>query len=217
MLRTYLALGLLCGGVSALSAAEGTVAVVKSAPAGVSEKIAGVLRKSGDAVSVEGKPWCTIWWREEVELKDGFKPTLNVKYPFTTGDLLGVIEVQTKIATDFRGQEVKPGVYTLRYAQQPVDGNHVGTSELYDFLLAVPVKHDVDPARWKIADELNRQSATTAGSNHPAIFSMLPAEKVAAARVEHDAGKDLWILTSAVTATSGKVVAVRLVIAGRSE
>jgi hypothetical protein len=176
-----------------------------------------VLRKSGDAVSVEGQPWCTLWWREEVVLKDGFKPTLNVKYPFTTGDLLGVIEVQTKTATDFRGQEVKPGVYTLRYAQQPVDGNHVGTSELYDFLLAIPVKHDVDPARWKIADELNRQSAATAGSNHPAIFSLLPAEKAGPVAVTHDSAKELWILNGALTATADKVVAVRLVIAGRSE
>ena len=44
--------------------------------------------------------------------------------------------------TDFRGQEIKKGVYTLRYGQQPEDGNHIGTSELADFLLAIPAGVD---------------------------------------------------------------------------
>ena len=115
-------------------------------------------------------------------------------------------------------QEVKPGVYTLRYGQQPVDGNHVGTSELYDFVLAVPVKAETDPAPAKSADELNKKSAATTGSNHPAIFSLLPVDKAdPTPALTHDSGKDYWIVTSLLPAGGEKSVPVRLVVVGRSE
>lgn len=208
-----------CLGVSVVSAADGKLTPIDPAPAGVSEKVAAVLHKGGMQVRIDGKPVCTLWRVETAPAKEGFKATLNVKYPFTPGQLLGVIEVvQASEFTDFRGQEVKPGVYTLRYGQQPVDGNHVGTSELYDFVLAVPVKADVDPATWKSPEDLFKKSAATAGSNHPAIFSLLPVEKAGAdPTLTHDESKDFWIVTSLLPVAEGKTVPVRLVVVGRSE
>ncbi|MDP1797436.1 MAG: hypothetical protein Q8K78_08150 [Planctomycetaceae bacterium] len=200
-------------------AAEGKLAVVDADPVGVSEKVAGVLHKGGLQVQVDGQAVCTLWRVETAPAKADFKSSLNVKYPFTPGQLLGVMEVvQKKEFTDFRGQEVPAGVYTLRYGQQPVDGNHVGTSELYDFVLAVPVKADVDPAAWKSPEELFKKSAATAGSNHPAIFSLLPVEKtVEQPTLTHDEAKHFWIVTSPLPIAAGKSIPVRLVVVGRSE
>ncbi len=200
-------------------AAEGELKPIEALPSGVSEKIAAVTHKPGIQVQIGGKPVCTLWRVEQALAKDGFKPSLNVKYPFTPGQLLGVIEVvQPKEFTDFRGQEVKPGVYTLRYGQQPVDGNHVGTSELYDFVLAVPVKADVDPAPWKSPEDLFKKSAATAGANHPAIFSLLPVDKADPMPVlTHDESKHFWIVTSTLPVGGEKSVPVRLVVVGRSE
>lgn len=218
MLVRLVLLCLCCASFTAW-AAEGNLSPVEALPTGVSEKIAAVLHKPGIQVQVDGKTICTLWRLEQVAAKDGFKPTLNVKYPFQPGQLLGVMEVvQAKEFTDFRGQEVKPGVYTLRYGQQPVDGNHVGTSELYDFVLAVPVKAETDPAPAKSADELNKKSATTTGSNHPAIFSLLPVDKAdPTPALTHDSGKDYWIVTSLLPAGGEKSVPVRMVVVGRSE
>lgn len=209
----------LCLSASTLFAAEGKLVPIDAAPAGVSDKVAAVLHKGGMQVQIDGKPVCTLWRVETAAAKDGFKPTLNVKYPFTMGQLLGVMEVvQSKEFTDFRGQEVKPGVYTLRYGQQPVDGNHVGTSELYDFVLAIPVKADADPATWKTPETLFLKSAATAGSNHPAIFSLLPVEKpTEQPTLTHDDDKDYWIVNSSLPVTEGKSVPARLVVVGRSE
>ena len=153
---------------------------------------------------------------------DDFKPTLAVKYPLAPGQLVGVIEIVKKSEfTDFRGQDVAAGVYTLRYGQQPVDGNHVGTSDLADFLLAIPAKLDTDPALLKMSEAMHKLSAKTAGSNHPAIFSLLPPkadEKTPA--LTHDSSKHFWILSITADGKAGDAaikIPLRVVMVGVSE
>lgn len=207
----------LCAVSSAL--AESKLTAVDKGPAGVSEKIAEALAGSGQQLVTGDGAICTVWLAKEVAAKAEFKPSLNVKYPFQTGAFVGVIQVEQKAGfTDFRGQEIGPGVYTLRYAQQPVDGNHVGTSELYDFLLAIPAAVDEDPALAKSAESLFGKSAKTTGSNHPGIFSLLPAaEGDKAPAAIHDESKEFWILALTAKAAGGKDVPVRLVVVGVSE
>ena len=134
---------------------------------------------------------------------------------------MGVLQVNGKDGyTDFRGQELKAGVYTLRYGQQPEDGNHVGTSDLADFLLALPAKMDVDPKPIFGFDELSMRSAKSAGATHPAIFSMLPSEKpIKVASVTHDDDHDFWILNvqaAAKTKTKAAKVNLRFIAIGRT-
>ena len=47
--------------------------------------------------------------------------------------------------SDYRGQAIPPGSYTLRYAMLPQDGNHMGVAPNPDFLLAIPAAIDSDP------------------------------------------------------------------------
>ena len=156
-------------------------------------------------------------------IRDKFKPTLSVKYPFTAGQLVGLLQVHAKTGyTDFRGQELKPGVYTLRYGQQPEDGNHVGTSELADFLLALPAKVDQDPKPIFGFEDLSSKSAKSAGATHPAIFSMVPGGKkpIKTAAVTHDEDHGFWILNVPAPAkTKAKTKAVvnqKFIAIGRS-
>ena len=98
-----------------------------------------------EGFAIKNRAVCDVCAVKDLAAKDGFKPTLNVKYPFQPGQLIGALRVSGKTEfTDFRGQPVKAGVYTLRYGQQPQDGNHIGTSELSDFLLAIPATTDTD-------------------------------------------------------------------------
>lgn len=201
-------------------AADGKLASVEKVPAGVSEKVAATLNAAGQQVVIDGKPVCTVWLAKEMAIKPDFKATLSIKYPLTQGQLVGVLEVVKKSEfTDFRGQDVAVGVYTLRYGQQPVDGNHVGTSDLSDFLLAIPAKADVDPAIPATPQDLFKLSAKTAGSNHPAIYSLLPPKgDDKTPSLSHE--KELWImrLTADGKSPAGAVkVPLRLVIVGVSE
>lgn len=187
-------------------------------PDGLSKEIAAALDSKGLRMVGEEGPVCTIWLVKEVPTKPDFKPTLSVKYPLAPGELLGVLQVQSKGKfTDFRGQEIKAGVYTLRYGQQPEDGNHVGTSDLADFLLALPAAIDTDPKPIGMFDTLSQRSAKSAGSTHPAIFSLLPTEKPTdQPQLTHDADKDHTILSTVLSGKGGQRVPLRLVVIGKS-
>ena len=195
----------------------------KALPKGVGGKIAGLIDKAGYQIASPKGPVCSVWLVKDVPIRDKFKPTLSVKYPFTAGQLVGLLQVHTKTGyTDFRGQELKPGVYTLRYGQQPEDGNHVGTSELADFLLTLPAKIDQDPKPIFGFEDLSSKSAKSAGATHPAIFSMVPGGKkpIKTAAVTHDEDHGFWILNvpaPAKTKSKAKaVVNLKFIAIGRS-
>lgn len=158
--------------------------------------------------------FCDLWLTKTWDVKADFEPTPAVQYPFTPGQLIGVVRFARK-AADFRDQDVDSGVYTLRYGQQPVDGAHVGTSPTRDFLLVLKADADQTPA---IPDfkQLTAQSAEAAGSSHPALFSLqrLAEEKAARPSMRHNEEHDWWIVGFQGTTAGGQPLAAELVIAG---
>lgn len=209
------------GWAACASADEFTLAKAQKLGDGFSDKIADALDPHGIEVVGKEGPVCTIWLAKSVMTKPNFKPSLNVKYPLSPGQLVGALQVRSASFSDFRAQPVKPGVYTLRYGQQPTDGNHVGTSELSDFLLAVPAASDTDPTPTKVPT-LMKRSAKATGSNHPAIYSLLPPEGEASdePKLTHDAGKELWILDVSAAGRQEDTetkVPLRMVVLGKSE
>ena len=193
----------------------------KGAPDGLSKKVAAAIDGKGHKIAGKKGTIVEIWFAKTAPVKAGFKPTLAVKYPFQPGQLIGAMRVaKGNKYTDFRGQELKPGVYTLRYGKQPEDGNHIGTSELYDFLLALPAKMDTDPKAINLVNMLHKRSAKSVGSTHPAIFSLLPAKKSDKAKLEHNADKEHLILNASIQGEAkGKKVTVplRMVAIGKGE
>ena len=191
-------------------------------PEGLPKKISALLDPAGYRVVGPDGVHCEIWLVKELALRPGFKPSLTVKYPFTSGQLIGAIRVPGKVEfTDFRGQKMPAGAYTLRYALRPEDGDHIGTSETFDFLVAISAKADDDPADLKELEKLNEKSADAVGTTHPATFTLLPSEKPPKqASLEHNEANDFWILHLAVTgiAKEKKVdVPLRLVVLGQAE
>ncbi|HUG90680.1 MAG TPA: hypothetical protein VML55_07605, partial [Planctomycetaceae bacterium] len=132
-----------CAGLLVASEPTHKLEAVKELPKGLSAKVAAEFSPQGHRVVGPDGPVAELWLAKSAAVKPGFKPTLNVKYPFTPGQLIGALRVlEGTTFTDFRGQEITPGLYTLRYGQQPQDGNHIGTSDLADFLLALPAESD---------------------------------------------------------------------------
>lgn len=215
---------LLCCVASLSVAAEDqyTLKSVDKLPQGFSEQIAAALSPQGQQVIGPTLETATVWLAKAIPVKPDFQPTLNVKYPFTPGQLIGALRVNTKAGfTDFRGQEVRPGLYTLRYGQQPVDGNHVGTSETYDFLLAIPADVDTKPAPITSFEDLTQESAKTVGSNHPAIYSLLPSdEKAKRPSLTRDEDHNYWIIHLEANGKKGGQavkVPMKLILIGRTE
>ena len=192
----------------------------ESAPAdAVSSDIAAQLSPTGyRVVRGEDTTLCHVWFVKKFNAKSDFTPSASVLYPFQSGDLMGVVQYARK-AGDFRAQDIDKGVYTLRYAQQPVDGNHLGTSDTLDFLLLLSAETDesTDPVA---EEELFGLSAEAVESTHPAMLSMLFADKSAGElpRMIHDEDRDLWsLLCSHPSGEAGDPINIQFVLVGEAE
>jgi hypothetical protein len=201
--------------VGTVRAEDYSVAPVEALPDEAKADIGQALATPGFQVTGPDGPLCSLWLSKAPAVQEGFSPTLSVKQPFAQGAFMGLLKVEegTKF-TDFREQTLRPGLYTLRYARQPQDGNHIGTSDLSDFLLAIPAKDDQSP---KTADDLDKfvgLAADAARSTHPAILALRPAEKAmpGEAKLVHDSGEDLWMVETALG--SDKPQPLRLVVVG---
>jgi hypothetical protein len=146
-------------------------ALQEGPPAEVAPEIAKLLNSTGlKVIKGESRTVCEIWLCKQLAAQPDFSPTSDVIDPFTPGQLVGVARYKNK-GGDFRDQDIAVGVYTLRYAQQPVDGSHVGTSPTRDFLLLVSAERDKTPAALEYKP-LVEGSSEAAGSTHPCLLSM---------------------------------------------
>lgn len=185
-----------------------------AAPAAIAEQLAGagfkVMRGATRTV-------CEIWPVKQWTVKADFSPTISMLYPLQMGQLLGVIRFPRSYE-DFRGQTIESGVYTLRFALQPEDGNHVGTSDTRDFVLLLPAADDTDPATLDY-DKLISLSQKAAGTTHPAMMSLLAADgPEPPPAIDHDEDREYFSLRFSNKASGGKSdqLTLELVIIGRA-
>ena len=200
-----------------LRAADHRVEMLKEpAPADeLAPAIAATLQPEGvKVIRGTSRTVCEIWLCKEWKL-NSFEVGSDLLYPFVPGQLIGVVRFPRRGA-DFRDQDIDSGVYTLRYAQQPVDGAHVGTSPTRDFLLLVPADKDRSPAILAYTP-LTQASAEAAGTTHPALLSL---QKLAGEQaVRHDEDRDWWIVRLNSTAKAGeqsRPLGFDLVVAGQA-
>jgi hypothetical protein len=133
---------------------------------------ASLIQIQGHRVVSPSGPWCEIWFRKSIPT--GAKPDdAAIAFPIAQGTLLGVLRFPANGA-DRRGQTIKPGVYTLRYSDYPVDGAHVGVAPQRDFVLLTPIANDPDPNATPAYDPLVEMSRKASGTPHPAILSIEP-------------------------------------------
>jgi hypothetical protein len=128
--------------------------------------------------------------------------------------LVGVMRF-AKATTDFRGQAVKPGTYTLRYAVHPADGNHLGISPIRDFLALVPVAMDQNPDTQPTFEEIMKMSAKVAGTNHPGVISLVQAEGSAAPKLDQDGSH--VVFSTKIKTQSGGDLPIAFIVKGIAE
>lgn len=184
----------------------------------ISSDIAAQLAPTGyRIVRGEDTTLCHIWFVKQFSAKSGFSASASILYPFNVGDLMGVVQYVRK-AGDFRAQDIEEGVYTLRYAQQPVDGNHLGTSDTRDFLLLLGADEDED-AESIPEEDLWAISAESIDSTHPGMLSMLVAEESDdLPQMIEDSDRDLWSLLCAhPSGDDGEPLTIQFVLVGEAE
>lgn len=158
-----------------------------------------------------GKPYLELWFAGK--LKATAKPAegdvLNPGVP--EGTFVGVARLVAG-GNDFRGQTMKPGVYTMRYALMPVDGNHVGAAPFRDFIVLAPVDLDKDPAAVVKYDELMSLSRKASGTGHPAVFPLNTIEGSGDTALAKN-GEGHWVLTT----KAGGAIPLALTVWGKTD
>jgi hypothetical protein len=145
--------------LAALAYADGNVDSTGGFAGPASASVLGSLEPGGYRIRLpDGCVACEVWFRKD---PPGLLPSV----------LIGVLSFPQQ-ATDFRGQAIKAGSYTLRYAQMPSDGNHLGAAPTTDFLLLTPVADDTDASALPDLPALVKMSARTIGTNHPAVLNL---------------------------------------------
>ncbi|MFN4261000.1 MAG: hypothetical protein ACK4RK_17045 [Gemmataceae bacterium] len=159
----------------------------------------------------KGKPLCEIWLRKNLEVAKPL-PATETSLRYTQVEpttFIGAIRF-TQMWSDFRRQKIKPGVYTLRMASQPMDGDHMGTAPYNEFLLLVPAAREKTPAVMDPEDLFDLSSGAT-GRSHPGILLLFPNPKaMEAPDLASRPGNIMLLLTKMDATAAGQKTALGL-------
>src|SRR5579863_3736759 len=126
--------------------------------------ISGLVSSQGYRVVGPKGPWCEIWFRKSIT--PGAKPSDDsIALAIPQGTFLGILRFPGE-GRDRRDQVIKPGVYTLRYSDYPVDGAHQGVAPQRDFALMTPIAAYSDPSATPDFKTLVQWSTKTSGTPH---------------------------------------------------
>jgi hypothetical protein len=142
-----------------------------SIPSELAEPVRAALAERSTTVA-RGDATIEIWWARQLPTKAGAAGASPTWASIADGALVGAMRLD-KPLPDIRGLSIKPGVYTLRFALQPQDGDHMGVSPFREFLLVAQAALDqaVDPLGYKGAVSLAKK---TGSKSHPASLSLDP-------------------------------------------
>ncbi len=143
-------------------------------PPGLASGVKGTLEAHGSrVVDSQGKSFVDVWLRKGTPASaKPSGPKGAVLYPvLAEGELIGAVKFAAE-GHDYRDQTIAPGVYTLRYGLQPVNGDHLGVSVNRDYVLLIPAAKDTETADLP-RKKLEERSAESAGTTHPAVLLLL--------------------------------------------
>jgi hypothetical protein len=181
--------------------------------ASVSAAMRGVLQKSGSRLKGEdGTVLAELWLREGLPVQAA-KETSGVIYDqIAESTLVGVIHFPGAF-TDYRGQAIAAGFYTLRYALMPSDGNHLGAAPERDFLLLSPAGADADPKAPLKISEVMALSRQASGAKHPSPMSLVECSEGKPARLGKD-DQERIVFSGALKLATGAELPFGLVVKG---
>ena len=141
-------------------------------PEDFSEEIRSVLNPEGLTITLASGATMEFWFLADTP--SGESARQGATFPdLAVGTLVGGVRT-SDTWSDYKGNPIEPGVFTLRYGMRPEDGNHMGVSVHLDFVLLVPAAEDpAVEAGWG-QDDLNIMSFAATGIGHPGVMSLAP-------------------------------------------
>ena len=181
------------------------------APGSMPSEVRAALEDKGYRVTLDDGWSAELWLVKNLKLTSKDAP--GALYPeLSNGEFVGVISLP-KGMSDFRGQSIASGVYTLRYHLIPQDANHMGVSPNPDFLLAIPVESDSKPDADYAYEKLVALSSKSTGA-HPGVIALETAGEPGTAAFND---QKLFVLTVSTSgAAGGKLEKLGIVLKGQA-
>jgi hypothetical protein len=156
-------------------AADFTVKVAEAErPKELGEAIKQTLQGKTVQVFSGGKPAFEFWFVKEVSLKSKPASLAKALDSLEQATLLGAVSVRAS-TRDYRNDELPAGVYTMRFALQPQDGDHSGSADYTYFAVLVPASLDQKPDSFTSYKAVVKASAQDTSTGHPHVLSLRPA------------------------------------------
>src|SRR5215469_7705853 len=208
-LRTRLVLfGVTLTAVCVLAADLATVQRI-GPPESLSDALRLAVEDKGYRVTLDDGWSVEFWFAKQLKLEK--KETPGALYPdLPDGEFVALANFPQGMS-DYRGQQIPAGFYTLRYQTIPQDGNHLGVSPNPDFLLAIPAASDpYHEQNYGLTKRLalSRRSTDT---GHPGVIAMDAAGHPGAV-TKNDRGYVMFNV--AVPADEGKTETLGIVLKG---
>jgi hypothetical protein len=102
------------------------------------------------------------------------KETLLAAEPVS---VLGAVIASDTEQHDFRDDPIDAGLYVMRLALQPKDGNHMGTAPFDTFAILLPNDRDAQLKGGKDHEAMVKLAQEGTIAKHPPILSLQPIEK----------------------------------------
>jgi hypothetical protein len=124
-----------------------------------------------------------VWWRRGIPLEKNTAPSDDIVYGgLKSGSLIGVLrfppEASDRFREDFRDQKLRPGFYTMRYAQIPNDHAHRDASRYRDAVILIRVSVDTEYTKDMSIEEMLKEGRLASRTRHPAVLSLVPVRTV---------------------------------------
>lgn len=187
---------LLADAFSSAADAKLTVKVEEMVPPNeLSAAVRGVLDGNAMKVFDDKKLLCTVWACKSLESKATPEQVkTGLKYAqIDETTIVGAVKFPDEWR-DYRKQKIKAGVYTLRLAIQPMDGDHQGTAPFNEFCLLSPAEADKSPDLVE-PKEMHKLSSKSVGRKHPGMMLLFPNKKPAEAPAVEPKPKDHFVLS----------------------
>jgi len=146
----------------------------KSPPKELDASIQKLLQPKAIQLIEGGQPAFEFWLASELPLQAKPASAAKALDAVKQATLLGAVSVP-KARRDYRDDEIAAGVYTMRLALQPQDGNHLGSSEFPYFAALTPARLDTKPDGIADYKALVKVSSKETSTDHPVILSLRPA------------------------------------------
>lgn len=145
----------------------------KECPKEIDDSIRKTLQGSALQISDGAKPMFEIWFCKEISLASKPESSAKAMDAIKQSTMLGVISVSAD-TRDYKDNDLLAGLYTMRFALQPQDGNHLGTAEFLYFAVLVPAKKDLKFDGITDYKGLVKASREGTATDHPIILSLRP-------------------------------------------